>query len=334
MSSNCVIPTEIWIQIIQQIGLPSHTSPYRLDRVSTTTLTRLCLVSRAFSVLTEPVLYSTAFITPETIESFSQAVELPQSRIDRIAPGTPTCKGALVSSLALANFNSPESSNIEQIKTILYAVQTSVVRLYLDTSRIMADPDPMSLDLDIAIQCGLSTFSKIEELCLLHWDSYSLPLAPWMTLKRIVIAYSCISANLMTQLSRMENLELCILAWPASVQVGSKDFGLREIARGDWGVSAEGRGSPELVITVTDKYDWVTHILNTSTKKETSNPPGNGEVAVKRPGLMLMGVQEVPGGYDGLNKRQEWTTRAVLDGTIWERHRDTLDVYLDRLDPS
>ncbi|KAG9027988.1 hypothetical protein FRB95_006994 [Tulasnella sp. JGI-2019a] len=337
MDSNSSLPTEIWIDIIQLFGLPSQTSPYRLERASIFALTRLCLVSHTFHVLAEPVLYSTAFITPNSSESFSTAVTSPQSRADGFPSGKFTKKGALVKSLALADFGFPEAPHVQQIETILSAVGSSVLRLFIDTSRV--DPTIISasvcLDLDATIQDALSIFSKIEELCLLHWDSYSLPLASWPTLKRIVIANSSLSTNLLAQLSRMKNLELCILAWPISVQSNSPPnfkFDLREVAQGDWGVSGEGRGAHNLAITVTKDFDLVVHLL--ARPSETQNQSGNEETRVKRPALMLMDVPEVPGGLVDRNKKWDWTTRVVLDGTIWERQREAWDAYVGRLYPS
>ncbi|KAG8982506.1 hypothetical protein FRB94_006536 [Tulasnella sp. JGI-2019a] len=90
------LPAEIWIDIIKEISQPRLASAYRLDADCRIALSQLCLVNRVFSKLTEPLLYERAFITPENLQSFVEAVAMPAGESANPQEYMPTDKGKRV----------------------------------------------------------------------------------------------------------------------------------------------------------------------------------------------------------------------------------------------
>ncbi|KAG9035770.1 hypothetical protein FRB95_010538 [Tulasnella sp. JGI-2019a] len=88
------IPVEIWIHIVKEIARPNNPSSYRLDPACTTALAQVCLGNSTFNAIAEPLLYSRAFITPHTVECFSQTVAMSGMNSGE---STPSAKGRMVS---------------------------------------------------------------------------------------------------------------------------------------------------------------------------------------------------------------------------------------------
>ncbi|KAG8995668.1 hypothetical protein FRB94_008893 [Tulasnella sp. JGI-2019a] len=323
-----ILPPEMWISIIKEISQPCSASAYRLDANCRIALSQLCLVSRAFNKLTEPLLYQRVFITPENLRSFAEAVVMLVGESVNPQGYTPTDRGKRVRSLALAQFREPPTvSQMQHIGTILYAVRDSVTHLYFDV--ILRDVDlnsPLHDDVLFSIHNALRGLQNIEEFCSttsqLMWR-----LAPaWEGLKRLAVSNVVLSRPIIEGLARLKALEICIITVAGSFE-NSLFQGPNVLIHGDW-----MRRGMELVLTVVGIHDLVFRALlrdPSCLELEKRSDSGKGVLTV----MQTAGVAVINSSRGYYYDLASWFSREVLDGSIWEGDREEWRAYLKREDP-
>ncbi|KAG8874089.1 hypothetical protein FRB97_006179 [Tulasnella sp. 331] len=322
-SSSPSFPPEICIQISQALGQPSHPSAYCLASGHAHALAQLCLTSRAFHALTKPILYSRVFITPESLESFTNTVAPALMNTPSILTDSGLVIGVLVKSLAFANFVFPTRSQAQQIGSMVYALRHTVIRLFLGVSLSPSvSSDRAGHDV---IYNALQSLSAIQELCIgYNWHDWRY-LPTWKTLQRMAIVMFTFSPRLLVKLSELKSLKLCIMAFPFTVDARSVGLDLQQDILRCW--SGRGPVPLELVLAVNRMEDaWFISFLEQIEK----NPLESLEEAVVKGKLTVMELPRV-GDDPDVSKRWRakgaWFSSAALDGSIWFRQKESWEVY-------
>lgn len=144
------------------------------------------------------------------------------------------------------------------------------------------------------------------------------PILAWKRLRRLATCEKTVE-DLVPIMRRLECLETTILAWPFR-------FRLKGLLSGRW-VRGGGRAQ-ELVIPVTpyDDTDKVADQFMASLEDEEGvDGEGRGRGVLK-----LMHVPEVgpERTWTTWEVKRHWFRQVVLDGSIWERERSELAVYI------
>ncbi|KAG9030302.1 hypothetical protein FRB95_004134 [Tulasnella sp. JGI-2019a] len=322
-----ILPPEMWISIIKEISQPCSASAYRLDANCRIALSQLCLVSRAFNKLTEPLLYQRVFITPENLRSFAEAVVMLVGESVNPQGYTPTDRGKRVRSLALAQFNKPTLSHLQHIGIVRYAIRDFVTRTYFDVSIYRFDLNPpLHAHALSTVQNALSGLQHIEEFCS-TMPQLTLELAPtWRRLKRLAVSQATLSIDILEGLAELETLEICMTTSARSMESSLFD-NPNILTHGDW--ADQGM---ELVLIVLRSHDLVCRAL-----REVLNPLElEKKIEGRKGALKLMEASEalVRRTQQGYYRDDIalWFPREVLDGSIWERDREEWRSYLKRED--
>ncbi|KAG8845864.1 hypothetical protein FRB96_002232 [Tulasnella sp. 330] len=334
-SSSPNLPPEIYIQISQVLGQPSHPSAYCLASGHAHALAQLCSTNHTLYVLAKPILYSRVCITPESLACFTNTVAPALMNTPPLLTDPYLVRGVLVKSLAFAKFDLVTRTQAQQIGSILYALRHTVIRLFLGVPlgpSVSLSPS-VSFRPNVSLRRtghdliynALGSLSAIQELCIgynLHdWRYFPT----WKTLKQMAIVMFTLSPQLLTKLSDQESLNLCIMAYPLTLRVMGSNIELQQDI--STSLKGNGPGPPELVLAINPTEDaWFVNVLD---KRARNQSEGSGEAVVKG----NMTVMELPRIGDRLDTselwraKREWFARVVLDGSIWIRQRETWKVY-------
>ncbi|KAG9035759.1 hypothetical protein FRB95_010527 [Tulasnella sp. JGI-2019a] len=294
-----VLPMEIWAHIVKPIGRPKNPSTYRLHPKRTATLYRLCLASHTLKQLAEPLLYSRAFITPETLPSFCRTITIPHMNSAGAEIFRPSARGRLVTCLALSQFG-PESRAINyRIGEVLEALRFVLRRLYLDAS------------LHDVPKHDLLSLERIEEFCFMAvpslFDSRESSLPAWRTLKRLAVMKIRLDQKLLESLGA--NLEVCVVAWSRGLDGPT----LSSLARGDW------TQRPQEFVYVGRPSETDINDLREEMKRVEEQPRGEGCCGVLRLAEVSIHNQV---GVGFMQEEWIWFMRSVVDGSIWDVGKD------------
>lgn len=236
----------------------------------------------------------------------------------------------------MANFDPPGEpptlSQIQNIGVLLYALQASITRLYLDVFLREIDVrSPLFDNASLNIRHALHSLTSLEELCSMH-DLFDWEHPPvWNTLRRLAMASTPSSRRILdgTKLdgiSKLKALELCIVHTAAGAGPEACASMLRNPT-----LLADGwaQRDLELVLTVKQGEDRVFRTLRDRlpTAQETRKP-GRGFVTVMETDTVWRA--KIPPGeaWHGL---RVWFARAVLEGSIWDRKREAWYDYFPHL---
>ncbi|KAG9014319.1 hypothetical protein FRB94_012725 [Tulasnella sp. JGI-2019a] len=316
------LPNELWLQVINNLGQPVHASAYRLDPGCASTLTQLCRVNRTLNALSAPVLYSRVYVTPDNLDSFSNAIGA-SDRIGNLNRNVvPSDTAVLVTSLALVGFRKDENhpsmdTYWHRIGCVLVTLKPFLVRLFFD----VYSPGPRANQLssntyESAMHGAIRALSAIQEFCCTE-DSLRPDMLPaWKTVRRMAMAGSWINSGFLEKLSEMEAMKNCILAWPIRL-LADVEFKL-SVIRGSW-VAVR---TTELVVAVSDPSYWVLRRLQAAWSKEGD---------IKHGGKATLKVMEVPQALMRAGhipeRREIWFSQIALDGSIWNLCTEPWDIY-------
>ncbi|KAG8862372.1 hypothetical protein FRB97_005553, partial [Tulasnella sp. 331] len=196
-------------------------------------------------------------------------------------------------------------------------------RLFLDA--YFNDFAPYRPLLEFTIFRNLASLPVIEEFCV---SSYSI-IADWIPdtwkmLKRLAFAKPTIARSLLAKLRKLEELETCILAWPSGALMESELFKIQDLVQMRWGTEK----LRELVVLHSEKEAlFVRRLKEAGGSTDRQQEP---ETAAKS-ALKIMEVPEVA-HLPFYEDRWAWFSQSILDGTIWERDRQTWPTFQKRLD--
>lgn len=244
------LPPELWLHILTylsdagEVSLASHHVSKRSARLAT-----LCLVSHAFNVLAEPLLYSTGFVTAESLEPFARTVICTHDRPTEPRAFTPSRKGKLVYVLSkivlgcglwLTNFHSrtrlafvhfPARLTLRQmghLTGLLYALRSCIQTLYL--SMPFKDSDlriPLHEEIGVNVNSALASLDSITEFYATSWVflrwSTGLPIPQWGSLRRMALNYVGVDDAFVQSLSQMTSIDICVVIIPRSLEISHQD---------------------------------------------------------------------------------------------------------------
>ncbi|KAG8978810.1 hypothetical protein FRB94_010978 [Tulasnella sp. JGI-2019a] len=325
------IPNELWLQIINNIGQPVHASAYRLDPGCADALTQLCLVSRTLNALTVPVLYSRVYVTPTNLESFSNTIGAKRDRIGNSNRNVaPSATATLVKSLALAGFGEGEDhpsmdTYWHRISCVLVALKPFLVRLFFDVYSPGKPDNPHTTQLSSAIldntyqramYNAIRALSVIEEFCCTDTSLGPDTVPAWRTVRRMAMAGRWLNGRLLDNLSKLEALKKCILAWPNGLQA-DEEF-LLSVVQGNWTTTQ----ATELVMVTSHPSHWIVRRLKGAwiTKRDLGGPKSGGEAT-----LAVIEMSRA--------NRNIQFSKMVLDGSIWDLYTEPWDIYCMGVDP-
>ncbi|KAG8985352.1 hypothetical protein FRB93_005877 [Tulasnella sp. JGI-2019a] len=206
-------PVEIWLKIINDIG-KQHPSAYRLGPGGPNVLARLCRLNSTFRLLSEPILYSAVYITPENLEAFTRMV-LGQGKSAPLE-FVPSVKGHLVKRLAIAEFEKRlKDEEIECIGTILYALRSVITHLLFDVNLPYIDwVQPICSNNHAAICYAMRELSSLEEFCT--FDGFRLwhklqRNSPWPRLRRLAFTKAENRSSIKEKIQWTCTLETCVM---------------------------------------------------------------------------------------------------------------------------
>ncbi|KAG9006394.1 hypothetical protein FRB94_000704 [Tulasnella sp. JGI-2019a] len=174
---------EIWLRIINTLRITKHPSAYQLDTGCSAALASLCLVNHTFQYVAEPILYSLAFITPESLEAFSRTVALDGEHTGDELTFNPTKRGSWVKTLAFANFEDElTSAQAWRINRTLCSLRFGITRLLMGVNL----PEEESANTGL-LGYAVPLLDNLEELCTIGsfppWPKTSH--SQWQRLKRV-----------------------------------------------------------------------------------------------------------------------------------------------------
>ncbi|KAG8978811.1 hypothetical protein FRB93_010625, partial [Tulasnella sp. JGI-2019a] len=197
-----------------------------------------------------------------------------------------------------------------------------LVRLFLDV-RSRRAPNIQLSDNESAMHDAIKALSAIQEFCCTKYSLQPDTIPPWKTVRRVAMAGSWINNKPFQNLSEMEALKKCILAWPDALLIDN-EFKL-SVIQGDWATVQ----ATELVMVISDPSYWVLRGLKAAWITEGAL---GGR---KRGGRATLKVMEVP--HTPVRPREgpeAWNilfSRIVLDGFIWNLCTETWDIYSRRI---
>ncbi|KAG8999747.1 hypothetical protein FRB94_014102 [Tulasnella sp. JGI-2019a] len=315
-----ILPTEIWMQIVDALRYPSNPLAYRLDPGCNSALYQLCRVNRTLNELTEMTLYSRAFVRPGSLDSFVRAVTIVERNQWPPSSYRPSEKGKLVESLALAHFDDHiDHSTMQLIATILCALRTSLTRLFFDvnigynypTDRLRQPLYPKS---ELNIHHALMSLERIEEFCLAKPVVFDGPKIPaWKTLKRLAVHKIFLDASLLRLMSQMDTLETCILVRPDMGALRFRRWDGDDMFNGSWTQHAQ-----ELIITVMglDGDAIVDALVRGEVRLTRFQSVAVRESRKRRPGMSVLKLMEEHEWNSDL-----WFFQNLLSGEIWGKDR-------------
>ncbi|KAG8849855.1 hypothetical protein FRB96_000600 [Tulasnella sp. 330] len=249
-----------------------------------------------------PLLYSRVILTPKSLVSFCNAIKVGTNKpsynyID---------KAKLMKSLALVGWDRNEDEldgeDRRRVRQIIDATKLSLVRLFSDISFT-------------TLYEVLRTCSVIEEMCIAERAARGgrIPLIP-QTLKRMAVVGATINDELLNDIGCCKVLNMCVVAWPYGVQVQT----FAALTKGAFGL---GRRQ-ELVIVLEEEDSGLVERLEKY---------GRGAWTPRPSEIVEIGAFTVmeAGTASHEDARMAWFTQSTLDGSIWDRHRETWDDYRD-----
>ncbi|KDQ19693.1 hypothetical protein BOTBODRAFT_28253 [Botryobasidium botryosum FD-172 SS1] len=214
------LPSEVIIQIIEELDLMGYPRPLAYDRsaVNTTALCQLTLVNRSFHIWTTPFLYRCAsLVTPVRISLFARTLR-----------DLSSCesKSKHVRVVRFSGFDQfLHARSVRNICAILRAISPSLQRLFIDLPLLLIDPEqPNNVKhkyepLSRAFQ-GLSPHTLVEfvsgrdDLFLGQVGSGALVWSNWTGLRRLALCAPALYDYFFRMLSHLPFLEILALTDP------------------------------------------------------------------------------------------------------------------------
>lgn len=235
-------------------------------------------------------------------------------------------------SLAIVDFNEKLTlSEIRQIASILYALRTTLSRLFFDVYLRRVDyASPLYNDLHVSMRYAMQGLSHLEEFCLTHQLTRSWDPMPWAsaqkTLKRLVMVDVHLNLGILSdRIAGMEALEMYLIAFP-SVQVSSTWGEVEPLVLAD----EDGRDKVrrrEVVLAVPAGESLLVNHLGLVMSSEGMQREGRRWKEMFRV-MELSEVGERTTWEGEGESRTQWFLRAIADGLISGRATKSWDEFV------